>query len=489
MSQTIQIKRSDSALITALDPDLAAGEMAYVSTSGTNKLYIGHPDGSTGSVAIGGASYMSKLDGIEAYADVTDTANVTSAGALMDTEVDADIKTLSLPANTTISAFGASLIDDADQAAARTTLGVDAAGTVNYSHPTHDGDDIDIDTEPLTGATVISDLDFNVTTDTLGHVTDANASVATRTLTLGNLGYSGDTDANNYVHPTSAGNKHIPSGGSTGQFLKYSSSGTAVWAADNDTTYSVGDGGLTQKNFTTALNTKLGTIETNADVTDATNVANAGALMTSGGSLTGQLDITNTSSTNATLYLKNSDGGATPCWLQMQKASASPANGDAIASILAKGKNGASSAEDITYGEILVTATDVSDGEEASKIEFKVMNGSGAPTTALTATADNVTIAGDLTVAGTTTTVNSTDLAISDNKVTLNSGYTGTSAPDAGLTVERGDYTNVEIFWKESINDWIILTAGDNTDTAVTSTLLHSGNSSTATYTIDGGTW
>jgi hypothetical protein len=66
----------------------------------------------------------SKLDGIEAGADVTDTANVTAAGALMDSEVDADIKTLSLPANTTISTFGASLVDDADASAARTTLGL-----------------------------------------------------------------------------------------------------------------------------------------------------------------------------------------------------------------------------------------------------------------------------------------------------------------------------------------------------------------------------
>jgi len=37
--------------------------------------------------------------------------------------------------------------------------------------------------------------------------------------------------ANNYSHPTAAGSKHVPTGGSSGQFLKYSSSGTAVWAA------------------------------------------------------------------------------------------------------------------------------------------------------------------------------------------------------------------------------------------------------------------
>ena len=69
---------------------------------------------------------------------------------------------------------------------------------MNYTHPTHPGDDINVDTGALTGATVISDLDFNVTTDTLGHVTDANATVATRDLTLADLNYTGDADANNY---------------------------------------------------------------------------------------------------------------------------------------------------------------------------------------------------------------------------------------------------------------------------------------------------
>jgi hypothetical protein len=70
------------------------------------------------------AGDISKLAGIEAGADVTDTVNVTAAGALMDSEVDADIKTLSLPANTTISAFGATLVDDADASTARTTIGL-----------------------------------------------------------------------------------------------------------------------------------------------------------------------------------------------------------------------------------------------------------------------------------------------------------------------------------------------------------------------------
>lgn len=44
-------------------------------------------------------------------------------------------------------------------------------------------------------------------------------------------------NANNYVHPTTPGNKHIPAGGSSGQILRWESDGTAVWGNDNNTVY------------------------------------------------------------------------------------------------------------------------------------------------------------------------------------------------------------------------------------------------------------
>ena len=40
-----------------------------------------------------------------------------------------------------------------------------------------------------------------------------------------------------YTHPTASGNKHVPTGGSSGQILRWSADGTAVWGADNDTVY------------------------------------------------------------------------------------------------------------------------------------------------------------------------------------------------------------------------------------------------------------
>lgn len=102
-----------------------------------------------------------KLAGIEPGADVTDAANVDAAGALMESEVDADIKTLSLPASTTISTFGASIIDDANAAAVLATLGLDT----------------DLATLSLPASTTISSFGASL-------IDDANAAAALVTLGL-----------------------------------------------------------------------------------------------------------------------------------------------------------------------------------------------------------------------------------------------------------------------------------------------------------------
>lgn len=108
---------------------------------------------------------LSKLNGIEAGADVTDTANVTAAGALMDSEVDEDIKTLSLPANTTISTFGASLVDDADAAAARTTLELGTGATATIA-----------DYVPIAGDTTLTG-GFNSDPDDYGTITSGTVTL------------------------------------------------------------------------------------------------------------------------------------------------------------------------------------------------------------------------------------------------------------------------------------------------------------------------
>lgn len=91
-----------------------------------------------------------KLDGIEAGADVTDTANVTAAGALMDSELSdlSAVKTLQAPDNTTISTFGASLIDDAAASNARTTLGIgNVDNTSDANKPVSTATQTELDTK------------------------------------------------------------------------------------------------------------------------------------------------------------------------------------------------------------------------------------------------------------------------------------------------------------------------------------------------------
>ena len=70
----------------------------------------------------------------------------------------------------------------------------------------------------------------------------ANAkSTVAESSTNGKVTVNG-TDIKVYEHPTTAGNKHIPTGGSSGQVLKWGASGTAVWGTDNNTTYTFATG-------------------------------------------------------------------------------------------------------------------------------------------------------------------------------------------------------------------------------------------------------
>ena len=94
--------------------------------------------------------------------------------------------------------------------------------------------DTDTNTNQLTTFTVSATTDTTATTISQGDdlMFTAGTGITCETTADGTVTITNtvtDTDTV-YTHPTTAGNKHIPTGGATDQYLKYDSSGTAVWA-------------------------------------------------------------------------------------------------------------------------------------------------------------------------------------------------------------------------------------------------------------------
>jgi hypothetical protein len=77
-------------------------------------------------------------------------------------------------------------------------------------------------------------------------------------------------------------------------------------------------------------------------------------------------------------------------------------------------------------------------------------------------TFNDVTVSGNLTVSGTTTTVNTETINLADNIITLNSNEAGTPSQNAGIEVERGTSTNVALQWNETSDVWEYTVDGTN---------------------------
>ena len=122
---------------------------------------------------------------------------------------------------------------------------------------------------------------------------------------------------------------------------------------------------------------------------------------------------------------------------------------------------------------------------------------------------DNLVVSGDLTVSGTTTSVNTETINLADNIITLNSNATGSPTENAGIEVERGDSDNVQLRWNETDDTWeatrngtnyaALILAGDDIPTSditnftedvqdVVGGMTSGSNSLSATYDDNAGT-
>lgn len=102
----------------------------------------------------------------------------------------------------------------------------------------------------------------------------------------------------------------------------------------------------------------------------------------------------------------------------------------------------------------------------------------GANSLTLGGATSTVVIPGNLTVSGTTTYINTTQLNIGDNIITLNADVTGTPTENAGIEIERGTAANVSLLWDETADRWDFSADADVRARAFIGALT--GNASTA---------
>ena len=99
--------------------------------------------------------------------------------------------------------------------------------------------------------------------------------------------------------------------------------------------------------------------------------------------------------------------------------------------------------------------------------------------------ATDVTIDGNLTVTGTTSTVESTNTTITDNIIVLNQDEVGAGVTlgTAGIEIDRGTQDNAQLIWDEPTDTWKLKIGSTVTDTLTGS---WTGLSDTpATFTAD----
>ena len=144
--------------------------------------------------------------------------------------------------------------------------------------------------DPNFATTVATNIGNKLDSNSANYVKSLSISGTTITITKGNDTTSTLTTQDTvYTHPTTSGNKHIPSGGSSGKILVWSSDGTAEWGDDNDTVTTVSNTG--EGNAVTSITANNGALtvtlgktfsETNhthvsADITDKLTKSSVGA--------------------------------------------------------------------------------------------------------------------------------------------------------------------------------------------------------------------
>ena len=508
MAQTILIKRSTS---TATPTALSNGELAYSASS--NKLFIGRPGGGTGDIdAIGGKYYTDIITAATASNTASklvlrDSSGNFAAGTITATfsgnltgnvtgNVSGTALTVTQAAQTAITSVGTLTALQVDNINVNANTISASTGALNLTPAA--GSPIVLDGTISVDAGVISGATHVFSTSFLGALS-GNATTATTLAAARNFSASGDLTAPNVSF----------NGGAAVNLV------TTLATVNSN----VGTFGSTTTIPVLTVNAK-GLVTAASTVSLATTLNIAGdsgtdgvALLTDTLTFTGDTGITTTVSDNEvtidlddTAVTAGSYGSTTaiPTFTVDGQGRLTAAGSASVASVLnVTGDSGSDAVALLTETLDFEGGTGVTTTASNNKVTFAIgqavattsnvtfnnvtvdgaLNSDDITASTMTASG-NVVVQGNLTVNGTTTTVNSNTVAIGDSIMLLNNDETGTPSENAGFEIERGTATNVSLLWNEATDYWQV------NDGSTTSKLMTAGNfAASFTGILDGGTF
>lgn len=259
------------------------------------------------------------------------------------------------------------------------------------------------------------------------------------------------------------GSRIVANGGSgtSGQFLRTGGTGSNAYYSDitlgTDTT---GDyvATVTAGNGLSGNGTGEGSVPTIAVVANAGIIANSLGVFVNGGNA---LAVNSTGvhvlsgdglTTNSTAVFVNANNGITANAAGLFVA---PGTGVTVNSTGVHIGQAVGTTDNVQFANIVATGT-------ANLSYANVANNLDVRGTAVFG--NNVTIQGNLNVTGDLTYVNTTVLAISDNKITLNADLANNVAATetAGIEINRGSDANTYLQWDENDNRWHFTNDGTN---------------------------
>ena len=245
--------------------------------------------------------------------------------------------------------------------------------------------------------------------------------------------------------------------------------------ADGNATYNPSSGTITATVFKGNIDAVDGdfdgTLEADAITVGGTNIISGGIVTTLGTINQSEVNFTTDTFTVASanandpvLQIKNTTNDANGARLQFVKdKGAAGADGDDIGVILFTGDDAAQAQTD--FGKIFVEVGEADNTDEAGTMQLQVAASDGTTTnlrsglvltghktsnyidvTLGSGSSSTVTIPGNLTVSGTTTTVNSTTVNLNDHNIVLDSGNSTSAVVNgAGITIEGGSGDDAKI--------------------------------------------